>query len=463
MESSLGYILSLPLCVGTLRSTDATAHLLRRIYTVCKYGSCALLLTLSYAVSPFTQAQAMPTSVLHSFGDGTQRRATAPDSGLILASDSNFYGVTSGGGEYGYGTVYRLTLQGSLTVLHSFGSIASTTLTEDGSVETLLDIPDGAYPTGRLVQGRNGYLYGITTMGGDDKDCRSGCGTVFRIGLGGDYEVVHYFASLSGVRPYAGLSLSSDGSVYGTASSGGFPAFCTSDPEDCDYNAYRGYGTIFRITPEGIFQTVHVSQRTETQSPSTIIEMHDGSWLGVTTYGGRYGKGSIFKLGQDGSIKVVYSFGRKSTGREPNRGLYVHEDGSIYGTTSRGGKYDAGTIFKIKPDGKVVTVHHFDNVLGAFPTDDVLIRNGNFLYGSVSSAGDADVKVSTRLASFGGGAVFSLNLKGGQYSIVHKFDKSVDDGDAPEAGLCIGSDGKLYLPTTKGGTYGFGAVVLLDK
>jgi uncharacterized repeat protein (TIGR03803 family) len=100
-----------------------------------------------------------PLSTLHSF-DGTD--GDGP-SNLILATDGNLYGTALFGGAslYANGTVFRITLAGTLTLLHSFQG------------------PDGAYPMG-VMQGADGSLYGMTYRGGYGQ---YGYGTVFRISV----------------------------------------------------------------------------------------------------------------------------------------------------------------------------------------------------------------------------------------------------------------------------------------
>jgi uncharacterized repeat protein (TIGR03803 family) len=84
-----------------------------------------------------------------------------PESGLIQATDKNLYGTTIFGPENGYGTIYKITLGGTFTTVHTF----------DGT--------DGGNPTAALIQDTDGNLYGTTETGGS-----SDAGTVFRLSVG---------------------------------------------------------------------------------------------------------------------------------------------------------------------------------------------------------------------------------------------------------------------------------------
>lgn len=82
--------------------------------------------------------------------------------GLIQARDGNLYGIMQVGGAHNSGTIYRITLSGTLTTLYSFCSQPACA--------------DGQYPAAGLVQATNGNLYGTTADGGVHGD-----GTVFSI------------------------------------------------------------------------------------------------------------------------------------------------------------------------------------------------------------------------------------------------------------------------------------------
>src|ERR1700733_6586941 len=85
--------------------------------------------------------------------------------GLIQATHGNLYGIMDVGGANGSGTIFKITLNGTLTTLYNFCSQSGC--------------PDGQYPGGGLVQATDGNLYGTTDDGG-----ANGQGTVFSLSVG---------------------------------------------------------------------------------------------------------------------------------------------------------------------------------------------------------------------------------------------------------------------------------------
>ena len=128
--------------------------------------------------------------------DNTQ--GAYPSNGPVQATDGAFYGTASSGGTNGgWGTVFRLTANGTLTPLHSF------------------NYEDGAYPVGGLVQATDGNLYGTTSQGGI-----GGQGTVFQITTNGRLTTLIWFNGTNGANPQGALIQARDGSFYGTAEFG---------------------------------------------------------------------------------------------------------------------------------------------------------------------------------------------------------------------------------------------------
>jgi uncharacterized repeat protein (TIGR03803 family) len=117
--------------------------------TTCAGGTCG-------AGTVFKLAPDGTFTSLFSFTGGND--GSNCSGGLLLASDGNLYGTTQYGGGYGLGTVFRISLDGTLATLVQF----------DGY--------QGANPGGTLIQGTDGNFYGITVNGG-----ASGLGAIFRL------------------------------------------------------------------------------------------------------------------------------------------------------------------------------------------------------------------------------------------------------------------------------------------
>ena len=196
-----------------------------------------------------------------------ETNGASPEDGLAAGSDGSFYGTTANGGSSGFGTVFRVTPDGLLRTLFSFnntnggvplggvvqgsdGNLYGTTgfggtnsgfgtifrLTTNGSLTTLFDfkLADGEIPSAKLIFGNDGNLYGTTRIGGftGDNPGGSGLGTVFRITRDGMFSPLILFQGTNGSNPVAPLALGGDGNLYGTTAHGGS----------------NGGGTIFRVS-----------------------------------------------------------------------------------------------------------------------------------------------------------------------------------------------------------------------
>jgi len=129
-----------------------------------------------------------------------------PYEGLVQATDGNFYGTAHLGGAYSGGTVFKITPDGTLTVLYSFCSQSECT--------------DGQEPFAGLIQATDGNFYGTTQLGG-----AQGGGTVFEITPGGTLTTLYSFCSQSecadGQQPFANLIQATNGNFYGETVFGG--------------------------------------------------------------------------------------------------------------------------------------------------------------------------------------------------------------------------------------------------
>jgi uncharacterized repeat protein (TIGR03803 family) len=296
-------------------------------------------------------------TVLYRFAGQPNDGASPYQSGLILASDGNFYGTTNNGGAYGNrGTVFKITPSGTETVLWSFGN---------GS--------DGAYPNVGLVQATDGNFYGTTTMGG-----ANGAGTIFKITPAGVETVLwsFTFSTTDGSYPYAGLTEGSDGNLYGVAGSGGA----------------SGSGVFYRITLSGT-ETVLWSFGTTpaAASPNSgLIQASDGTFYGTTAGGGTYGVGTVYSMTPSGVETTLWSFGSGTDANHPNAGLILGRDGAFYGATMAGGTYGAGALFRITSSGSETVLWSFGGTVDGSVVNAPLIQGSDgSLYGTTEQGGTA--------------------------------------------------------------------------
>ena len=263
-------------------------------------------------------------TILHSFCAGTCQDGDGPSTAMLLANDGNFYGVVYLGGPHGSGTVFRMTPDGTVTTMYSFcsitgcldgaqpagtliqaadGNLYGTTaaggtsgngtvfrISLTGTLSTLhsFDGTDGSDPMAGLVQARDGNFYGTTQNGGQDNCQPSGCGTIFRITPTGAFTLLYSFSGTDGANPDAGLLQAADGNLYGSATSGGLG--CQS--ANC--------GTLFAITTSGTFTKLYNFNFFDGASPrGTLLQAGDGGLYGTVGAGGHSGNyaGSVFRLG----------------------------------------------------------------------------------------------------------------------------------------------------------------------
>jgi len=306
----------------------------------------------------------------------------SPSVGLIQAVDGNLYGTVPQT-EANHGTVFSIHPRGGMTTIYTFCAQPGCT--------------DGSSPEAALVQGADGSLYGTTINGGGGGCPQPGCGTVFKLSLSGTFTTLYSFCSqancVDGAGPYAGLVQGNDGNFYGTTKLGGDP--------NCPYNSAGGCGTAFRITPAGVITTLHIFEITDGKGPSQLVQGSDGNFYGTTSLGGANSQGTIFKMGSDGTLTVLYNFlctrTSCSAGHGPNgSGLIQATDGNFYGAStyggySCGGDQGCGTVFKITSTGALTVVHEFCAHIpcadGSNPTGGLVQATDGNLYGTTSAGG----------------------------------------------------------------------------
>jgi uncharacterized repeat protein (TIGR03803 family) len=274
-------------------------------------------------------------SLLHSFGyyenssDGSE-----PGTKPLIGADGNLYGTTPVGGYTGWpcsnmgcGTIYRVTPEGTETVLHAFNS------------------GDGAEPAGELIADGSGNLYGTTIAGGGGG--RSG--TVFKFAPDGTLTTLHSF-KLNGTRkdgvsePVYGLVRDAAGNLYGV-----LHGTSRLHEKRCPDGAC---GAIFMLTADGKLHLLHeFTGGADGGFPnSTMVMDAGGSLYGTTKYGGgigckHMGCGTVFRYSPDGSIAILHAFGDREG---PPNGVTFGPDGALYGAAfSTDDQAPPGIIFRI--------------------------------------------------------------------------------------------------------------------
>lgn len=373
--------------------SDLTIDAAGNLYGTTEYGGpegctigCGVVFELKRADDGWKEV------VLYSFTNKAD--SALPQAGVIFDNFGNLYGTT-------LGTVFKLTpnSRGEWTesVIYTFGQSS------------------GGGPLGDLVFDTQGNLYGTTAFGANGSCSYQGCGAVFKLIPQNDGSwretTLHVFtdADGDGAKPSSGVVLDSAGNVYGTTSYGGTGSCISGDPIN---GPTLGCGTIYKLHPSGerwtetvLYSFVHESgYGVYPSSPvffdhpdhvlgltkaggdglGTFFELKNtakgwqrdnahiffgppgdgylptgkltadsaGNIVGVTSYGGALGNGTVFELRplKNGwREKIVYSFGAAPDGTIPAAGLVSDSQGVLYGTTSRGGSFNRGTIYQLTP------------------------------------------------------------------------------------------------------------------
>jgi uncharacterized repeat protein (TIGR03803 family) len=319
-----------------------------------------------------TPSGALTTLVSFNGTNGANRIMGFGTAGLVQGSDGNLYGTTSDGGAHGYGTVFRITTDGSLTTLLSFEGYFGT---------------NGWGPVAGLVEARDGWFYGTASSGGvRARTDNVGMGTVYRVSRNGAWKTLFYFTGTNGEFPASPLLLGRDGSLYGTTPNGG-SAYAKGPPE-------HGDGTVFKITTNGRFTTLVSFTGTDGANPySGLVQASDGRLYGTTKTGGTGGRGTIYRLTTNGLFTSLFSF-NGTNGTWPIATLVQGRDGYLYGTTCSGGlgyngtpSYGNGTVFRISTNGVFTTLFYFESTNGVNPCGALVQgKDGNF-YGTAAYGG----------------------------------------------------------------------------
>jgi uncharacterized repeat protein (TIGR03803 family) len=282
--------------------------------------------------------------------------------GLVLGLDGNFYGTCFGGGAKNFGLFYRVTPGGILTDLYDFtqagvqgapvlgadGNFYGTTssniykITPAGVYKDIFDFAPGSGTVNPSVlsAGSDGNFYGTVA----DANGFGNQGGVFKITSAGRLTVIYGFdcTSTVGCGPSDGVTMGSNGKLYGTTGSGGT----------------NSNGTIYSMTTSGKdVEVLHnINNNTEgdnnfaaggEDTENLLFESSDGNFYGANWGGGSGNQGGLYEL----TSKDVFSGflfldeTNDTLGDNPYSPLMQHTNGIIFGTTNGNGENEAAGVF----------------------------------------------------------------------------------------------------------------------
>ena len=246
---------------------------------------------------------------------------------------------------------------------------------------------------GSVTLDSQGNLYGTTFYGGDSR-CFSdgeyfGCGIVFKLDPSGRETVLHKFegaANGDGAGPGAALVMDAHGNLYGTTNNGG-DIHCTARYYE------QGCGTVFKIDTFGHETVLHQFTGTNGDGiiPTGLVIDPQGNLYGTTTYGGTYGNGTVFRVDSSGNETILYSFRGAGVGdgASPVSGLTRDSQGNLYGATLDGGAGNCddltpgcGTVFKLSAAGHETVLYRFTGASGdGYPFSTLVLDSAGNVYG----------------------------------------------------------------------------------
>ena len=292
-----------------------------------------------------------------------------PRAGLTRDSRGILWGTTTGGHNNP-----GVTRDGTVFTVDPATAAVATVLTFSGTAGA----NKGARPSSKLVDDGAGFMWGATEQGGAFNR-----GTIFKVNvMTGVLATVVEFSGPDGGSP---SSLATDGNGFIWAVADGFivkvsilagemtyvsqytgdpavaksrfAAWATSDGRGFLWGTSSGSagGTVFKVdaaTGERI--TVVQFPAAAGSLDGQLVNDGNGSMWGTTSRGGASGRGTVFKVDiETGALTTVVEFtgfgNQPRSGAGPVGGLLKQRDGYFYGLTASGGPTIMGTVFRVGP------------------------------------------------------------------------------------------------------------------
>jgi uncharacterized repeat protein (TIGR03803 family) len=206
------------------------------------------------------------------------------------------------------------------------------------------------------------------------------------------------------------------------------------------------HGVAFRVETSGALTVLHqFDPATGDLASSGLTLGRDGEFYGATMFGGIGDAGSVYRMTPDGTVTTLHEFtgGDESHPQAPPvESLY----GDFYGTTS-GDDSHPGAIYKIDSSGVYTLLHTFTGKDGSGPVAPLVQDPNNFwFYGAAADAGPSNVGTLFRISSTG------------QFQVLYNFD--IAHGAYPVS-LMRASDGNYYGAAYWGGNGSNGVIFKL--
>ncbi len=371
-----------------------------------------------------------------------------PNSALIPDGSGSLWGTTFAGGAGRFGSICKVDIAtGVLTTVLEF--------TGPGGAA-----PGGAAPGSRpeadLIDDGKGSFWGTTSGPGRWNGTISGAndyGTIYKIDkTTGVLTTVSEFpvqsGDIKGSNPPSGLVSDKGDILRGVTAAGGAAEF----------------GTIYSFnTRTGAFTTLAeftgASGTAPGKTPNTSL-LDDGHGLlwGTTQHGGPKERGSIYSYDPaTGAVKTAVEFTNRSgpsKGKWPLSGLTAGEHGTLWGTTSQGGRHGFGTIYRFNPNtGVFKTVVEFTGrtgpAMGLEVSSPLVTDGGGFFWGTTKEGGPNNC-----------GTIFKVHARTGALTTVVQFTNTSGPtmGSFPIGRLERDGKGFFWGTTYYGGPRGFGTI-----
>ena len=335
-----------------------------------------------------------------------------------------------------------------------------------------LALTDACKPEGNIVQGRDGNMYGDGAVCG-----ANGGGAVYKISPAGAESVFYSFPQQWTNCGGAGLTLGSDGNFYGTCIAGNpatglgsifrltpagvftdlhdftgvngdsLPVYPPIQASDGNFYGVSGNevqicGNVYRMTPAGVYTNLHTFSGSDCH-PSNLVQASDGNLYGtlavcevVST------AGCVYRISTAGVFKEIHDFAL-TTGEVPCTGLIQGKDGKLYGATNSGAANGWGNIYKLTTAGVATDLHDFNNA-----TDAACVNNAGPPVNMLQVADGTFYGVNPAYGLYGGSI---YKLTSANVFSAWMFPSTDVDGNSPSSTLIQNTNGLVYGTTPSGG------------